>query len=326
MLEIVDCDALGVYTVGLIPERLSVFANHNLSEDFHKKMLSEYRDFLHTIIMDKKPVLLTNLPDDTNFGFPAFLKSCGYETSLSLPLVLRGLPLGIVLVLSKRKKHYHRKEIQYLEGICRQIIVAIEKIQNIQTIKEMSMESVMALVQAIEMRDPYTKGHSLQVSEIAFELGRLFELGDRELELLKFAGLLHDIGKIAIPEMILNKPAKLDEFEWEIMRKHPVKSAEIIQPIKNLSEIGKWILHHHERWDGTGYPAGLKGEEIPFYSRILAICDTYSAMLSDRPYRKKLSFKEAIEEIIRYKGKQFDPRIVEMFLTLPEEFLRRVVE
>jgi putative nucleotidyltransferase with HDIG domain len=197
-------------------------------------------------------------------------------------------------------------------------MVGIEKILNIQTIKEMSMESVMALVQAIEMRDPYTKGHSLQVSEIAFELGRLFELGDRELELLKFAGLLHDIGKIAIPEMILNKPAKLDEFEWEIMRKHPVKSAEIIQPIKNLSEIGKWILHHHERWDGTGYPAGLKGEEIPFYSRILA-------MLSDRPYRKKLSFKEAIEEIIRYKGKQFDPRIVEMFLTLPEEFLRRVV-
>jgi signal transduction protein with GAF and PtsI domain len=118
MLEIIDCDALGVYTVGLIPERLSVFANHNLSEDFHKKMLSEYRDFLHTIIMDKKPVLLTNLPDDTNFGFPAFLKSCGYETSLSLPLVLRGLPLGIVLVLSKRKKLYHRMEFQYLEGIC----------------------------------------------------------------------------------------------------------------------------------------------------------------------------------------------------------------
>jgi len=185
---------------------------------------------------------------------------------------------------------------------------------------------VFALVQAIEMRDPCTKGHSLQVSNIAVELAKIFGSSEREVELVRYAGLLHDVGKIAVPEAILNKPSGLNEEEWKVMRIHPVISAEIVRLIKDLSEIEKWIFYHHERWDGTGYPEGLQGREIPCFSRILAICDTYSAMVSDRPYRKGLTDEAAREEIKNYSGKQFDPEIVEIFLTLSKEFLKRIIE
>ena len=127
-----------------------------------------------------------------------------------------------------------------------------------------------------------------------------------------------------MPENILKKPARLNEQEWKIMRRHPVLSAEIINPIRQLREIEKWVLYHHERWDGTGYPEGLQDRNIPFFSRILAICDTYSAIVSDRPYRRGLADEEAREEIKRFSGKQFDPEIVEAFLIITKEFLRKL--
>jgi len=323
MVELIDCDGFGIYTYDQAKNSLRLYENYNLDEEIHKGIMEKENGILWKIIRERKYTLVSNFRNDNNFS--DFLKRKNYSTLIGLPLIKKSSTLGVLVLLSY-KKNYSRKEIQYIEGIGRQVGIALDKIQTIERIKEMHIEMVFALVQAIETRDPCTKGHSLQVANIAVELTKIFGNSERELELIRYAGLLHDVGKIAVPETILNKPFSLNEEEWKVMKKHPVISAEIVRPIKELGEIERWILYHHERWDGTGYPEGLKGREIPFFSRILAICDTYSAMVSDRPYRKGLTDDAAREEIKKFSGKQFDPEIVDIFLTLSKESLKRLIE
>ncbi len=162
------------------------------------------------------------------------------------------------------------------------------------------------------------------MANLAIEVYKYINGSDQNLELIKYAGLLHDVGKIAVPESILNKPASLSKEEWLIMKKHPVQSAEIIKPIKALEKIVPWVLYHHERLDGSGYPQGLKSSEIPIESKVLAICDAFSAMVGKRPYRDGFTIEQAIDEIKRFAGKQFDPEVVKIFLKLPEEKLKFV--
>ncbi|MBE0432148.1 HD-GYP domain-containing protein [candidate division WOR-3 bacterium] len=166
------------------------------------------------------------------------------------------------------------------------------------------------------MRDPYTRGHSLQVAKLASAVAEAIGFTGQDLELIKFAGLLHDVGKIAVPECILQKPSFLTSSEWKVIQLHPKQSVMIIDPIKGLRQIRDWILYHHERWDGRGYPKNVKGDRIPIQSRILSVCDTYSAMTEDRPYRKRLSDQEAREEISKVRGAQFDPMVANIFLDL----------
>ena len=141
-------------------------------------------------------------------------------------------------------------------------------------------------------------------------------LQEEEREIIRDACLLHDIGKIGISENILRKPAKLSNCEWEIMKSHPVMGEEILKPLPTLKPVLPLIRHHHERWDGKGYPDGLKGEEIPLGARIIAICDAFDAMTSLRPYRKPLSKEKALKEIEKNSGTQFDPKLVEIFLKI----------
>ena len=191
-----------------------------------------------------------------------------------------------------------------------------------ERIKAQNVESVLALIQAIEIRDPCTRGHSQQVAHLAIELYKNIISSDKDLELIEYAGLLHDVGKIAVPELILNKPAPLNQEEWSIMKRHPIQSAEIVKPIRALEKIVPWIRYHHERLDGSGYPEGLQSDEIPLESKVLAICDAFSAMVGKRPYRNVYTIEQAIDEIERFAGKQFDPEVVRIFLKLPEKKLR----
>ena len=192
----------------------------------------------------------------------------------------------------------------------------MDRAKLIERIQEINIESVRALVEAIELRDPYTIGHSIQVADLATRIAQELEFSEREKNLIEFAGLLHDIGKIIVPEAILHKGTVLSSEEWQIIKKHVVHSAKIIEPIRNLRSVQNWILHHHEQWDGSGYPDGISGEKIPLESRILAVCDAYSAMTGDRPYRKALSIKDARQEIVNVAGKQLDPRLVNIFMSL----------
>jgi len=168
----------------------------------------------------------------------------------------------------------------------------------------------------VEAKDPYTHGHSRRVSILAEKVCRELGLGEAACETVRIAGILHDIGKIGMPEPVLQKPGRLTGAEMEIFKRHSQLGSRIVSAVTELEEVGRAILHHHERFDGRGYPDCLEGERIPLLSRILAVCDSYDAMTSDRPYRDCVPHDQAIEEIARNRGKQFDPAAAQAFLQL----------
>src|SRR3989338_8300620 len=178
------------------------------------------------------------------------------------------------------------------------------------------LDSVQSLALALDAKDSYTEGHSKRVSEYAQILAKQAGMDLQEQEWVRLAALLHDIGKIGIPESILCKPAKLTNEEYEIMKKHPVIGSRILKPIKPLEKVANLVLYHHEYWNGLGYPNGISKEDIPLGSRIISIVDAYQAMTSNRPYRARLPFKEAIKRLREGKEKQWDPKLVDMFIEI----------
>ncbi len=176
--------------------------------------------------------------------------------------------------------------------------------------RELFFGTVSALSQAIDAKDGFTRGHADRVSRIAGAIARGMNLGEAEIERIELAGLLHDIGKIGVEDRILMKPMRLDADEQELMRRHPLYGASILEPSAALRPLVQMVLHHHENFDGSGYPEGLRGEGIPLGSRIIIVADAYEAMTSDRIYRRAIGHEKALEQLNKYKGIQFDPKIV----------------
>jgi HD-GYP domain-containing protein (c-di-GMP phosphodiesterase class II) len=177
---------------------------------------------------------------------------------------------------------------------------------------------LLALSDAIEARDPYTRGHSARVSTLALSVGRRLELDTTRLEALRLAGMLHDVGKLVIPDAVLRKPGPLTAGERAEVETHPEVGARLVGLIRSVRAALPGVLFHHERWDGLGYPTRLAGAEIPLEARILAVVDSYDAMTSDRPYRSALSAHAAAEEVGRCAGSQFDPDVALAFLDVLE--------
>jgi response regulator RpfG family c-di-GMP phosphodiesterase len=183
-------------------------------------------------------------------------------------------------------------------------------------LEELSMGTINALADALDAKCDYTSGHSVRVSRIAVGIGKVLGLKNDELKDIELAGILHDIGKIGVPESVLWKPERLDVEEQAIMAQHPERSAQIIGGLKGLSRAREFVLHHHEFMDGSGYPHHLKGEDIPLGSRIILVADAYDAMTTDRPYRKAIGHERALAELRRNSGWQFDPVVVEALVML----------
>lgn len=181
-------------------------------------------------------------------------------------------------------------------------------------LKRTSEEHLSTLIAALDAKDNYTAGHSLRVADYALKIGRVIGMTKDRLTILEQAALLHDIGKIGVPEQILNKPGALTNEEFTVIKQHPVTGADIVQRSEDLAIIGKIIRHHHERCDGIGYPDGLKEAAIPLEAKILAVADTFDAMITDRPYRRGMSVDKAKSVLDEVKGKQLDPKLVEVFL------------
>lgn len=244
-----------------------------------------------------------------------FLADSGFMSHLRLPIMVKGSAVAVLSVGSKRPAAFTNEDISTLESLVSQIGVALENARLVADLQELFLATVKTLSKAIDAKSPWTMGHSERVTAIALTVAQKLGLDKGQLKSLELAGLLHDIGKLGTYETILNKPGKLTEDEMNMMKQHPAKGAEILQPIRQLRDIVPGIKHHHEYYDGTGYPDGLKGGAIPFMARILTLADTIDAMGADRPYRKGKPKDVIIAELKRCSGTQFDPQIVEAFLT-----------
>ncbi|MCX5817672.1 MAG: HD-GYP domain-containing protein [Proteobacteria bacterium] len=195
-------------------------------------------------------------------------------------------------------------------------IVSYREVQ-MHRLREREQERLSAmkvLVSALDARDPYTKGHSSRVADYVVVLGKEMNIDKNMLEHLYMAGLMHDIGKIAVPDAILRKTGRLTDDEWKEMKKHPVATAKILGELESLKEIIPWVLYHHERYDGKGYPEGKAGLEIPLYAQILAVADSYDAMISTRPYRMEMDMDAVSAEIEANKGKQWKEDVADAFM------------
>ncbi len=188
-------------------------------------------------------------------------------------------------------------------------------------INKLNLQTIQSLALAVEAKDPYTKGHSERVAQISEHLATTMGLIQTDVERVRIAGILHDIGKIGVPETLLLKKTTLDDREYELVKQHPVDGQNILRPLNFLNDVLPAIYHHHERFDGTGYPDGLAGEAIPLWARIIQVADTYDAMTSNRPYRAAYSQTHAITEITRCAGTQLDPKVTRTMVEILENRL-----
>ncbi|RME20644.1 MAG: HD domain-containing protein, partial [Deltaproteobacteria bacterium] len=239
--------------------------------------------------------------------------------SVSVPLKVADRVLGYFEVYSESEDVLGDDQRRVLQVLASQAAIAIENARLFETTQQTYYETIRSLAQALEARDAYTRGHSERVTRYAIATARCMGLSERSLRIIRYAGLLHDIGKIGIADSILNKRLELTEQEWTTIRNHPLFGDAILEPLKFLHDAQHIVLHHHERWDGSGYPNGLKGTEIPLEARIVAVADAFDAMTSHRPYRAAMAREKAIEELRASAGKQFDPEVVEAFLTAISE-------
>jgi putative nucleotidyltransferase with HDIG domain len=179
---------------------------------------------------------------------------------------------------------------------------------------QLFLDAIAAIVAALEVKDGYTHGHSIRVAEYAIMMGKALSLQPWDLKKLELGALLHDIGKLGVPDAILNKNGKLTKEEFEVMKKHPLQSAHICSQIELLKDVVPIVKHHHERIDGLGYPDGLSDNKISLLTRVVFVVDAFDAMTSHRPYRKALTVAQAYEELLRCAGSQFDARLVQLFI------------
>ncbi|PYS77846.1 MAG: two-component system response regulator, partial [Acidobacteria bacterium] len=191
--------------------------------------------------------------------------------------------------------------------------------QALDSLEQAYRTTLQALTAALETRDAETHGHSERVVTFSLRLGREYGLSAPSMKALEFGSLLHDIGKIGVPDAILRKPAKLTEEEWVRMREHPVHGQQILRGIKFLEGAAKVVAQHHEKWDGSGYPLGLKAEDIDICARIFSVADAFDAITSDRVYRQGRPYEVAAQELDEWAGRQFDPKVVEAFHRVPQE-------
>ncbi|MBD3368577.1 MAG: response regulator [Candidatus Eisenbacteria bacterium] len=259
-------------------------------------------------------ILITGAPD-----MEAALEAMrlGAYDHLSKPLNLSELALTVERAIEKKRLVEENRAYQRdLESMVRERTQQLAEAN--EEVKRLFMSSIKALAQALEAKDEYTQGHSARVAELGVEIARYVSLPDREIQNIWLAGLLHDIGKIGIRENVLNKPGKLDPDEWESVQQHPVVAGRILGPIEELGDVIDIVVHHHERFDGSGYPEGLKGSDIPLGARILSVADAYDALTSKRPYRDALPDAEAVSILEDASSTQFDPVIVRSFVTARE--------
>jgi putative nucleotidyltransferase with HDIG domain len=252
-----------------------------------------------------------------NHTMPHYFKQLaerGMKSSVVFPLFINQILSGIIILGYQKKPSYNQADIAQARQVADQVAVALSNTRLIEELEQLHLGTLTALARSIDAKSRWTAGHSERVTKLALKIGSSLGLSPKELELLRRGGLLHDIGKIGVPASILDKSGKLTDIEDQFIREHVRWGVHILEPITAFADIIPIILHHHEQFDGTGYPDGLTGEEISLNTRILTVADAFDALTSHRPYRPAESQAQAIEIIKQGTGSKFDPRIVQVFL------------
>lgn len=272
-------------------------------------------------IKDGKQMLLSKATKNEKGVLNAHMK----PSSESMVIILSYNDEKIAgMALEKADDAFSKESINLLKTLLNIPVAFFSQMAFYQEKNSMFEGIVFSIIKILSLHNEYTKKHSMNVANIASRIAEELGLNKNEIDLVNWTGLVHDIGKILIPEDILDKKSKLADEEWEIIKKHSVWGYETLIENKNLKEVAKNVLYHHERWDGKGYPKGISGEEIPLVSRIIAVADTYDAITNKRPYREVLSKEAAVKEIVNNSGTQFDPAIVKTFLDNIDIILERV--
>jgi len=274
------------------------------SETYCLKILPQIENIFKKVADSKEAVIVHS---DENPGVS--------PSMICAPLMIRNKVFGI---LSIRKKgggeRFTKKELDYILTLTKRASLNVENKILYESLYRSLLDTFKSLVASIQVRDSYTEEHSYRVTDMAINMAKCMGCSAEDIESVRIAGMLHDIGKIAIPDRILLKPDKLTDYEYKVIKTHPGIGESILKPVMLLEKERKIILHHHERYDGKGYPNGLSGENIPFLSRLLAIADSFDAMTNNRPYRYAMPVNDAISELKRNSDQQFDGYIVECFL------------
>jgi putative nucleotidyltransferase with HDIG domain len=266
------------------------------------------------VVQNEEPLVMeANTKHFAAEKFPPLPESV--QSFIAFPLKTPKNTIGVLnLIRGNGGVSFSHIDLEIINVLASQSSISIENAKLYQDIRDNYLKTIRAFALAVEAKDRYTHGHSENVMKYTVVLAKHLGLSDLEIEDVKYAGLLHDIGKIGISEFILNKPSRLTPYEFDEIKKHPAVGAKIIADVPFLQPLVPFVLHHHEFFDGTGYPDGIPGEEIPYGARILSVADVFEAMTSNRPYRKALSPDVAVKTLIAGKGRQFDPQMVDAFL------------
>jgi putative nucleotidyltransferase with HDIG domain len=252
--------------------------------------------------------------DDELPSYLQQLSSQGMAMFLILPIMVKEGLFAFIVLAERHAREHSYDHIIHARQIADRMAVAFANASLMDEMNQLNWGTLTALARVVDAKSSWTAGHSERVADLAVRIGKVIGLQEKDLVTLNKAGLLHDIGKVRTPRQILNKPEKLTEEELDIIRKHPEDSSRILEPITPYRDIIPAVLQHHERFDGKGYPRGLSGGSISLCGRILAVADSFDAMVSDRPYRKGKSLDAVLREIREEAGKQFDPRVVDALM------------
>jgi len=286
---------------------------YSVEEAHHQNYAALDKYVIDWVLQSEKPLLLEDLEKLSYFKSHPEARA-GLVSLMVVPFKRKNRVIGVMLLANRASRpKFQDQDFQFTNTLANQASIAIENAQLYAELQDHFTDTIRALITAVETKDAYTFGHSDRVTRYSLMIARQLGFNQTEMRRLEYLSLLHDIGKIGIEEKILRKPSKLNEQEWQTVKNHAALGGSIVKPIKFLRDGEKTIRHHHEWFNGTGYPDGLEGNTIPLFSRIIAVADAFDAMTSMRPYRDGQNPQWALAELQRCAGEQFDPLMVELF-------------
>jgi len=316
------CQLMGTQacTLRLIDEsgdKLVLASSYGLNLEYQKKgTIGIGEGIAGIVVKNKKPEIVFDVLKDRRYTLSSFAKKAGLKSLLCVPLLAGDKILGVLSTYTTKPHHFTEKEKKILSLFASEAAIAIENARLVRSIQESYINTLKTLGAIVDAFDWHTERHSEKVREYALAIAREMDLEPEHIKAIEYAAYIHDVGKIGVDMNIIRKPGKLTEEEWRQIIKHPLLGANIAKQMDTLNVLSPLIMHHHEKYNGKGYPDGLEKENIPLGARILAVADAYDAMTSERPYRKALSKEEAINEIKKGSGVQFDPKVVNAFLKI----------